>query len=104
MKPVTILIALTIAACVSAAAVTHRWPAPQHQPSTQYITIQIWSQTVTTDRTTATFHDAEKLAEFHSDGSWSGVKDLSDEQKRIIAQRLRIMLNNWVEGQGLDSK
>jgi hypothetical protein len=100
MKLIIIFIALTITACVTAAAVAHRRPA-QHSPGTQYITIQIWSQEVTTDQVTPTYRNVSKLAEFRADGTWEEVADMDGAQKRVIAERLKTMLNNWVDGQGL---
>jgi hypothetical protein len=81
-------------------------PAPAGAPAsgTQYLDIQIWSQTVTTDQSVATFHNSEKLAEFKSDGTWDEVTDLTVEEKQIIAERLKVMLNNWIFGQGLQAE
>jgi len=56
---------------------------------------------VTQDGVTATYHNVDKLAEFKADGNWEEVTDLTDNQRQIIADRLRVMLKDWVAGQGL---
>jgi hypothetical protein len=106
LKRVVYVVASLAIATYAAFGIDHafaylRHPAPQHQPGTQYLTIQIWSQTVTTDQATATYRNASKIAEFKADGSWEEVTDLTDEQKQIIAERLKVMTNNWIYGQNL---
>ena len=56
---------------------------------------------MTQDGVTATYHKVDKLAEFKADGNWEEVTDLTDNQRQIIADRLRVMLKDWVAGQGL---
>jgi hypothetical protein len=69
---------------------------------TANLTIQVWSDDISTDGATATIRHVDKLAEFRADGTWEEVTDLTVEQKRVIAERLHVMLNNWVVGQGLE--
>ena len=99
MKRYLIGLALVIAILISAVAYARHRHSSQH--SMQYITIQIWSQSVTQDGVTATYHNVDKLAAFKADGNWEEVTDLTDNQRQIIADRLRVMLKDWVAGQGL---
>jgi hypothetical protein len=92
-------IVLVLAAAMATAG-HYRHPATAS--GTGNLTIQIWSQDITTDGATATVRHASKIAEFKADGTWDEATDLNDFQKQAIANRLHVMLNNWVYGQGLE--
>jgi hypothetical protein len=77
-------------------------PVTASPHGTANLTVQVWSDDISTDGATATVRHVEKLAEFRADGTWEEVTDLTVEQKRVIAERLHVMLNNWVYGQGLE--
>jgi hypothetical protein len=91
-------IVLVLAAAMATAG---HYRHPANASGTGNLTIQIWSQDITTDGATATVRHASKIAEFKADGSWEEVTDLTDEQKQIIAERLKVMTNNWIYGQNL---
>jgi hypothetical protein len=102
MRTVLAFIALVIIACMVAHHYHGVFAAPPSPHGTANLTIQVWSDDISTDGATATVRHVDKLAEFRADGTWEEVTDLTVEQKRVIAERLHVMLNNWVVGQGLE--
>jgi hypothetical protein len=97
MKLITIVMAALMTATIVGYA---RYRPASH--GTANLTVQVWSDNISTDGATATIRHVDKLAEFRADGTWEEVTDLTVEQKRVIAERLHVMLNNWVYGQGLE--